>query len=108
MHEDEHNSAVNARVNVLALPSRSSVRLQFVLVYKDILSAFHSHYVLLLFLCDLESSLPSFGRSGSCRNVAGVKTDTGFEVLLCAALPGKALGDSNKLISACCGQIAMQ
>lgn len=115
MHEDEHNSAVNARVNVFALLSRSCYRfvcVQFVLVFKNILaadlSAFHSHYFLLLFLCDLESSRPSFGQRVSCRNIAGVKTDIGFEVLLCAALPGKALGDSTKLISACCGQIAMQ
>lgn len=33
---------------------------------------------------------------------------TGFEVSLCATLPGKALGDGTKLISVCCGQIASQ
>lgn len=91
--------------------------LSYILVYQTLLLKKISllPFTLITFslLWDLEScsnflNFSSFGWFGHFRNIAGITTDIGFEVLLCATLPGKALGDGTKLISACCGQIAMQ
>ncbi len=85
-----------------------------ILVYKTLLLKYSRclslTLLLSILLCDLESCFHflNFCWFGRFRNIAGIMTDIGFEVLLCDTLPGKALGDCTKLISACCGQIAMQ